>query len=136
MTPEQFQAVKKVFIAACDLSGEERTVFVAKECGDDPALRAKVEAMLALDGDAETALESKDDLCGTPAEESRRFSPTPQPVIEGFDILHELHRGGQGIVYEAVQKSTKRKVAIKLLLEGVYASRIARKRFERETVGS
>ncbi|MHC4089256.1 MAG: serine/threonine-protein kinase, partial [Planctomycetota bacterium] len=42
------------------------------------------------------------------------------------------HRGGQGVVYEALQKATKRKVAIKILVEGPYASKAARKRFERE----
>ena len=52
--------------------------------------------------------------------------------IEGYDIVRELHRGGQGIVYQAVQKSTKRKVAIKVLLEGAYASKSSRRRFERE----
>ena len=54
------------------------------------------------------------------------------PAIEGYKILRELHRGGQGIVYQAIQESTKRKVAIKVLLEGPYASRTARRRFERE----
>ena len=53
-------------------------------------------------------------------------------AIEGFEIIRELSHGGQGIVYEAVQKSTKRKVAIKVLLEGIYASKSAQRRFERE----
>ena len=53
-------------------------------------------------------------------------------TIEGYQIIRELHRGGQGIVYEAVQKSTRRKVAIKVLLEGRFASSAARRRFQRE----
>ncbi|MCH9001762.1 MAG: protein kinase [Planctomycetes bacterium] len=53
-------------------------------------------------------------------------------VIEGYEIDRELHRGGQGVVYVAVQKSTKRKVAIKILLEGRFASSSARRRFQRE----
>ncbi len=57
---------------------------------------------------------------------------TPGPSIEGYRILRELHRGGQGVVYQAIQQSTKRKVAVKVLLEGPYASKSARKRFERE----
>ena len=54
------------------------------------------------------------------------------PVIAGYEIVRRLHQGGQGVVYEAVQKSTKRKVAIKMLLGGAAASKAARKRFERE----
>src|SRR5262245_3307577 len=33
--------------------------------------------------------------------------------LPGYDIIREIHRGGQGIVYQAVQRSTKRDVAIK-----------------------
>lgn len=50
----------------------------------------------------------------------------------GYQIIREIHRGGQGVVYQAIQASTKRKVAVKVLLEGPYASPSARKRFERE----
>jgi len=58
--------------------------------------------------------------------------PKARIAIEGYDIIRELHRGGQGVVYEALQRSTKRKVAIKLLAAGRYASKTAQKRFERE----
>lgn len=54
------------------------------------------------------------------------------PVIRGYDQLIELARGGQGVVYRAVQVSTRRAVAIKVLLDGELASGIARRRFERE----
>lgn len=52
--------------------------------------------------------------------------------IPGYEILAELHRGGQGVVYEATQQSTRRKVAIKVLLAGRYATPEAQRRFERE----
>jgi tetratricopeptide (TPR) repeat protein/tRNA A-37 threonylcarbamoyl transferase component Bud32 len=57
--------------------------------------------------------------------------PQP-PVIPGYDDLHEIHRGGQGIVYSAVQRSTRRRIAIKVLLDGALASDAARHRFQRE----
>jgi len=65
------------------------------------------------------------------AEEALEARPSG-PQIEGYELIRELSRGGQGIVYQAIQKSTKRKVAIKVLLEGTYASKSAQRRFERE----
>ena len=54
------------------------------------------------------------------------------PNLPGYDLIRELHRGGQGVVYEAFQRATKRKVAVKLMLGGRFASKSAEKRFERE----
>ena len=59
-------------------------------------------------------------------------SRTPRPQIEGYEILEEVHRGGQGVVYRAVQQGTKRPVALKILLEGEFASETTLRRFERE----
>jgi serine/threonine protein kinase len=53
-------------------------------------------------------------------------------MLEGYQILEELPRGGQAVVYKALQKATKRAVAVKVLLQGPYASARARYRFERE----
>lgn len=60
------------------------------------------------------------------------FKTAPPLKIEGYRILRELHRGGQGIVYQAIQEATKRKVAIKILLDGALASPSAKRRFDRE----
>ena len=54
------------------------------------------------------------------------------PVIPGYDDLRELGRGGQGVVFNALQRSTRRNVAIKVLLDGAWASAGRRRRFERE----
>jgi len=58
--------------------------------------------------------------------------PLPQDLLPGYEILDEIHRGGQGVVYQAVQKATRRMVAIKVMREGPFAGWRDRARFERE----
>jgi len=58
--------------------------------------------------------------------------PLDRDVVHGYVLLKELGRGGQGVVYSALQVGTRREVAIKLLREGPLASPSARRRFERE----
>ncbi len=53
-------------------------------------------------------------------------------AIPGYRILCELHRGGQGVVYKALQESTLREVAIKVIGEGPFAGSCGHVRFERE----
>jgi len=54
------------------------------------------------------------------------------PDLEGYDLIDELGRGGMGIVYEAYQRSTGRRVAVKVMSELAAASESGRRRFERE----
>ncbi|UCF43583.1 MAG: protein kinase [Planctomycetota bacterium] len=55
-----------------------------------------------------------------------------ESMLEGYEILEELPRGAQAVVYKATQKATKRTVAVKVLSQGPHASPRARYRFERE----
>jgi len=52
--------------------------------------------------------------------------------IAGYRVLREISRGGQAIVFEAVQESTGQRVAIKVLKEGVFSSPDELNRFDRE----
>ncbi|MCA9300885.1 MAG: serine/threonine protein kinase, partial [Phycisphaerales bacterium] len=53
-------------------------------------------------------------------------------LFPGYEILCEIHRGGQGVVYQALQIATKRRVAVKVLHEGPFAGSTGRARFDRE----
>ena len=66
------------------------------------------------------------------ATESSISKNTADQLIAGYRVDGEVHRGGQGVVFKALQLSTKRTVAIKVLLDGHYASAAAQRRFERE----
>lgn len=56
----------------------------------------------------------------------------PPESLPGYDIQGEIHRGGQGVVYQALQKATRRQVAIKVMREGPFGGWRDHARFERE----
>ena len=66
---------------------------------------------------------------------SDRSDPPPGPspdAIPGYRILREIHRGGQGVVYQALQEATGQKRAIKIMREGALAGANEKARFDRE----
>ncbi|MBG85104.1 MAG: hypothetical protein CMJ40_11245 [Phycisphaerae bacterium] len=93
---------------------------------DDGGVRAEIEQ-----------LKADDDLLGelaavhrekVPAGSSMLDAPTPP----GYDIIREIDRGAQGAVFLATQVAAKRQVALKVLLQGSFATDRQRMRFERE----
>lgn len=67
-----------------------------------------------------------------PGPESAGQGSPDSPEVEGYEITTSLGRGGMGTVWRALQLSTRREVALKLLAKGTFASEKARARFERE----
>jgi len=56
----------------------------------------------------------------------------PATQVRGYQFVRLLGAGSQGAVYEAVQQSTRRRVAVKIALAAADAQSAARRRFERE----
>ena len=54
------------------------------------------------------------------------------PDIEGYRIIDKIGEGGMATVWRAVQLSTQREIALKVLSTGMFGSEKARIRFERE----
>lgn len=94
----------------------------------DPRVRALIEAARV-----EARAEEEDRTAARGSESAGRPSALPHAdSIPGYEIIREIHRGGQGVVYEAVQKATSRRVAVKILREGLFADERDLARFERE----
>src|SRR5262249_443309 len=130
----------ELFEQAKGIDPGQRGVFLAQACGADTSLLAEVASLVAHGRDAgadflapprSVQVEGPN---ADPTETPPRVSPVGPgfPAIDGYQILRRLGGGGQGIVYEAIQKTTKRKVAIKVLREEAFASKSAQRRFERE----
>ncbi|MCB9853457.1 MAG: protein kinase [Phycisphaerales bacterium] len=68
-----------------------------------------------------------------PGTTGRSANPTAATLtVAGYDIDGELHRGAQGVVFKAHQRSTNRKVALKVLYHESGTSLRMRQRFLRE----
>lgn len=98
---------------------------VRRRLEEDPGLAGALEFVRAN-------REIEHRLRSTCVDEPSEPGSSPIPEIEGYEVSREIHRGGQGIVYAGVQRSTGRDVAIKVLLRGELASPRQRQRFERE----
>lgn len=91
-----------------------------------------IDDLVASSGAATLPVNDPAAFKGSSAELSAEESTSAKPDIPGYEILKQIGRGGMGIVYKAKQISTKRFVALKLLLEGPFATDTAKRRFERE----
>lgn len=72
------------------------------------------------------------------SEEDGGTGPTPSPpvtppvAIHGYRIVREISRGGQAVVFEAVQESVGRRVAVKVFAGGSYLTSKNRAQLDRE----
>ena len=55
-----------------------------------------------------------------------------QPAVPGYEMLHELGRGGMGVVFKAHQITLNRAVALKMIKSGSFATEAELLRFQNE----
>ena len=130
--------LERLYSEASELQGDERASFLAVECADDDALREEIEQLIGF----EPQLTSFDE--GLVKERLRRMSGLPDSVsqleqlkswlperIGSYSIKRQIGRGGMGVVFEAMQESPSRRVALKLS-HPMVATNTSLKRLKRE----
>lgn len=95
---------------------------------DAPDQRHLIDAAFAQ----AVGIDSKDELTRHWRAPEDRPPPRVETLLPGYQVRRQIQRGGQGVVYECLQESTNRVVAVKLLHDNLLALPTEKARFERE----
>jgi eukaryotic-like serine/threonine-protein kinase len=135
--PERWPSIEAILDEALELEGEERASFVRDACAHDPALRERVEALLAADADpkrlildvplevyAAPLLESSE-----PAREGEGVESADGRSIGPYRLVREVGRGGMATVFlaERTDGQFEQRVALKLIRRGLDSDPVLRR---------
>ena len=129
LTPQQWEQIDRIFMAAAELQPAQRESFLDEVCAGDELLRQEVESLLAHDA-PETL------IAGPAVEEASRLLRKEKPLISGerigtYLIIKSIGAGGMGEVYLAKDKFG-RMVALKVLNKHFEGSDSGVARFQQE----
>jgi serine/threonine protein kinase/Tfp pilus assembly protein PilO len=126
--------IEEVFWEAAQLApGEQRDAYLAHACGDDRALRQRVERLLAAQPKAEAFLERPFPGPGQfPTADEPQLAEQPGTAIGPYRLLEQIGEGGMGLVFVAAQtRPVRRRVALKVVKPGMDTRQVVA-RFEQE----
>jgi len=134
---ERHARLSELFAKVIDLPHDERTDYLDSICGDDAALRAELDDLLARDErDAVVDQPVIEDGLPQALFDSTAPSPTMPSQIGPYEIIDVLGRGGMGIVYRAQQQSPNRMVALKVVQDTAMSRTLARRiEYEAQILG-
>ncbi len=124
MNPDRWEKIQRVFNEVADAAPQQRQELLERECVDDPTLRFQVESLLAYDGN-----EMLERAVGLAAQE---VTAAQAPAGARFQTIRVLGSGGMGVVYEAEQTNPRRRVALKVIRSGKFATDQQRRLLQRE----
>jgi WD40 repeat protein/serine/threonine protein kinase len=130
---------RSIFVAALDLDDpSERAAYLDRACGDDPAVRQRVERLLqahaAAGGFLQAPVLKAESSDGT-APETVLHPPAaegPGSRLGPYTLVARIGEGGMGAVYLAEQdQPVRRQVALKIVKPGMDSAQVVA-RFEQE----
>jgi hypothetical protein len=133
MSVDSSQA-KSIFISAVEnCPPDQWGKFLDDACGEDAALRMRVELLLKAHQGEDSLLDRGDDAGSAAATlDLPPLAERPGATIGRYKLLEEIGEGGMGVVYMAEQREpVRRKVALKIIKPGMDTREVIA-RFEAE----
>jgi serine/threonine protein kinase len=135
--PEAYRKIEPFLDELFEAGPESRAALIEKICGNDKKLRSDLEALLEAEACKEGSL---DTLAG--GENGEETAARPATAGEGvtlagerlgsYHLIRKIGEGGMGVVYEAEQKTPRRRVALKVLRGESHDDEDRLRLFERE----
>ncbi len=132
MKPERWKQVNDLFHSAIGRAPEERAVFLEKGCQGDEGVRREVESLLTSHERAGNFIELPAFEVAPELVTNCRAGALVGKLIVHYHIESLIGSGGMGEVYVARDERLGRKVALKLLPEGLTAEETQVRRFKTE----
>src|SRR5579883_2346137 len=135
MTPDTWDRVNELFLAAADLRAGQQEEFLETHCAGDARLRRMVSALLAADRRQGSRIQAAIE------DEATRLleSPAVPERLGAYRVEREIGRGGMGTVYLAARADDQfhKNVAIKVIKLGMDTDEaLARFRDERQILAN
>ncbi len=132
MTPERWKKIDQIFHAALEREPSERVAFIAETCGGDDLLRREVESLLTSHDQSASFIEvaAGDAAAELLSHHDARLKTGT--MLNRYQILDFIGKGGMGDVYLAEDTMLSRKIALKLLPVRFMISAERVRRFEHE----
>ena len=133
MTIERWKQLKKIFTEALEAPVEDRASVVRDRCNGNEDLEMEIIRLLESNETADLFLDHPLVNLQHSSDASEPYSLSPRSLIlQRFEILRFLKRGGMGEVYEAWDLELKERVALKTIRPDIALNSIALERFKRE----